>query len=132
MLLLNFTVTQRMGTKSLGKMERSGLYQDIHQLLAKSGWTTNSRCNIKVMGDNYQLASSGETLVEPTGYKPKFDGTEWIASKKPDPQPTSPTLEQQMVMRQQAQIAQLSKSNKQLQQLVMNQQAAIIKIQKAE
>lgn len=94
----------------------------------------------KIVNNEYQLAA-GETLLEPDRslYPPyvlSADGSAWSGTSKEDylrqhpiPQ-VQPTFEQQMIMKQQARLAQLTEQSKQLQQLAMKQQMQIAQLQK--
>lgn len=68
--------------------------------------------------------SANQTEVAPNSENDNyFTGTAWIHKEKP-------TQEQLLMMKQQAQINQLTATNKQLQRMVMTQQAQIMELQK--
>lgn len=58
-----------------------------------------------------------------------FTGTEWVPSEDPKSKPKQPSPEQQMIMQQQTQLAQLSQAKTQLQNLAMKQQTALTQTQ---
>jgi hypothetical protein len=70
---------------------------------------------------------------DPTLYRPKFDGAKWtgVTHEEYDTarQIATPNPEQIMIMKQQAQLAQLTEQSKQLQQLAMKQQMQIAQLQ---
>lgn len=96
--------------------------------------------SVRVVDDTYQLAS-GETLLEPdrTEYPPytlNDEGTAWHGLTLEQYQAAHPetkashNLEQMMIMKQQAQLTQLTEQGKQLQELAMRQQMQIVQLQK--